>query len=270
MKMKVRRGKAYFYVYKMQIQKTLAYRFDVYGNIIMQCIIMFATAFFWKALFADTSRVQGVDAENMLVYTVISSMMSVLFHINVENRVVKSVEKGTVAVDMLKPVNLYAIYLFEDLGRITALFFQNMIPIFLIGSLCIAVPKPAGGISFLLFLLSVLMAFCINWLLAACFSMWAFTAVNMDPLLQVKKHIIRLLAGGIIPMWFFPDWLYTLLNVFPFVYIYQLPLDLFIGKVCPADAAPRLCIQFVWVGILFGLLYTLQRRVTRRVMVQGG
>ena len=138
MKMRVRRGKAYFYVYKMQIQKTLAYRFDVYGNIIMQCIIMFATAFFWKALFADTSRVQGVDAENMLVYTVISSMMSVLFNINVENRVVKSVEKGTVAVDMLKPVNLYAIYLFEDLGRITALFFQNMIPIFLIGSLCIA------------------------------------------------------------------------------------------------------------------------------------
>lgn len=102
MKMRVRRGKAYFYVYKMQIQKTLAYRFDVYGNIIMQCIIMFATAFFWKALFADTSRVQGVDAENMLVYTVISSMMSVLFNINVENRVVKSVEKGTVAVDMLK------------------------------------------------------------------------------------------------------------------------------------------------------------------------
>ncbi len=71
-------------------------------------------------------------------------------------------------------------------------------------------------------------------------------------------------------MWFFPDWLYTLLNVFPFVYIYQLPLDLFIGKVCPADAAPRLCIQFVWVGILFGLLYTLQRRVTKKVMVQGG
>lgn len=270
MQSRFRKLAAYLYVYKMQIQKTLAYRFDVYGNIIMQCIIMFATAFFWKALFVNAEQVQGVNVERMLIYTVISSMMSVLFNVNVESRVIKSVEKGLVAVDMLKPVNLYAIYLFEDLGRITALFFQNMIPIFLIGSICIVIPKPVSMIGFMFFLLSVLMAFCINWLLAACFSMWAFTAIDMDSMLQVKKHLIRLLSGSIIPMWFFPKWLYSLLNVFPFVYIYQLPLDIYIGKVSSVEALPRLGIQFGWVWILFALLCVLQRTVSKKVMVQGG
>lgn len=262
--------KAYLYVYKTQIQKTIAYRFDVYGNIILQCIIMFATAFFWRALYKGTDTVQGIGVESMLVYTVISSMMSVLFMTGVEYRVIQSVEKGTVATDMLKPINLFGIYFFEDLGTITALIFQNMLPIFLIGSMLIVVPKPAGVGAFLLFLVSLVMAFYINWLLAVCFSMWAFTAINMNPMVQVKKHLIRLLSGSIIPMWFFPEWLAGVLNVLPFVYIYQLPLDIYIGKAGVKEAAPRLCIQFVWVCILFALFCFLQKRVTKKVMVQGG
>lgn len=261
---------AYWYVYKTRIQKSLAYRFDVYGNIIMQCIIMFATAFFWKALYRGNDLVQGVEVEQMLTYTVVSSMMSILFMTGIEMRVIRSVEKGTVATDMLKPVHLFGIYFFEDLGAVTALFFQNLLPIFIIGSLCIAVPKPASMGAFALFVVSLVMAFFINWLLAACFSMWAFTAINMDPMVQVKKHLIRLLSGSIIPLWFFPDWLAGVLNLLPFVYIYQLPLDIYIGKYSWDNILPRLGIQFAWAVVLFLLFLALQHKVTKKVLVQGG
>ena len=96
--------KAYAYVYKVRIQKSLAYRFDVYGNIIWQCIVMLSTAYFWRALYKGYDLVKGVRKEDMLVYTVISSVMSLLFQTNVESRVISSVRKGTIATDMLKPV----------------------------------------------------------------------------------------------------------------------------------------------------------------------
>lgn len=262
--------KAYLYVYKTQLQKTLAYRFDVYGNIVMQCIIMFATAFFWNALYREADTVQGVGVDSMLTYTVVSSMMSVLLMTNVERRVMKSVEKGTVATDMLKPIALFGIYFFEDLGTISALFFQNLLPIFIIGSLFIQLPMPVSVPSFCLFLLSLLMAFLLNWLMAACFSMWAFTAINMDPMIQVKKHLLRLLSGSIIPMWFFPEWLARILNLLPFVYIYQLPLDIFIGKYDASVIYPRLGIQLGWICILLLFFSILQSRVTKKVLVQGG
>ena len=262
--------KAYLYIYRVRILKSLAYRFDVYGNILMQCIIMFASAFFWKALYQNADRVQGVGVDSMLVYTVISTMMSVLFMTGVEQRVMDSVKKGTVATDMLKPVRLFGMYFFEDLGNITALIFQNMLPIFLIGSFCIALPKTTTMGDFLLFLPSMIMAFAINWLLAACFSMWSFTAINMGPMLQVKKHVIRLLSGSIIPMWFFPGWLASVLNVLPFVYIYQLPLDIYIGKCDLEDVLPRMGIQFGWVCVLFILFVLLEKRVTEKVLIQGG
>lgn len=261
---------AYFYVYKIRIQKSLAYHYDVYGNILMQCIIMFAAAFFWRALYAGETVVQGVAAEQMYIYTVVSTAMSVFFMNDVEQRVMRSVEKGTIAVEMLKPINLYGIFFFEDLGKLTALFFQNLIPIVLIGSIFIAVPKPASVVAFLLFIASLVMAYLIHWLLAACFSMWAFTAINMNPLLQVKKHLIRLLSGSIIPLWFFPDWLASILNCLPFVYIYQLPLDIYIGKEGMGNILPRLGIQAIWVVALFVLFMILQKNTLKKVMVQGG
>lgn len=261
---------AYFYVYKIRIQKSLAYHYDVYGNILMQCIIMFAAAFFWRALYAGETVVQGVAAEQMYIYTVVSTAMSVFFMNDVEQRVMRSVEKGTIAVEMLKPINLYGIFFFEDLGKLTALCFQNLLPIVLIGSIFIAVPKPANITAFLLFVLSLVMAYLIHWLLAACFSMWAFVTINMNPLLQVKKHLIRLLSGSIIPLWFFPDWLASILNCLPFVYIYQLPLDIYIGKEGMSNILPRLGIQAIWVVALFVLFMILQKNALKKVMVQGG
>ena len=231
---------------------------------------MFSTAFFWKALYQGYDTVKGVQVEDMLVYTVVSSMMSLLFLINVESRVISSVRKGTVATDMLKPINLFGIYFFEDLGYTTSIFFQNVIPVLIIGSLFIAVPKPDGLMAFLLFLPSVVMSYLINWLLAACYSTWAFTAINMSSMVAVKQHLVRLLSGSIIPMWFFPEWLSNILNLLPFVYIYQLPLDIYIGKYDIAVILPKMGMQLIWLIILGALFWYLQKRVTKHVMVQGG
>lgn len=262
--------KAFYYVYKTRIQKTLAYRFDVYGNIIWQCIVMFATAYFWKALYTGYEVVKGVQVEDMMTYTIVSSMMSLFFITNVEQRVIQSVEKGTVATDMLKPISLFGIYFFEDLGYTTCLIVQNIIPIFIIGSVFITLPVPHSMEMFLLFIPSVIMAYLINWLLAACYSTWAFTAINMNPMVQVKKHLIRLLSGCIIPMWFFPEWLSSILNVLPFVYIYQLPLDIYIGKYEMETFLGKMGMQVLWLVILWILFMFLQKRVTKHVLVQGG
>ena len=57
---------AYSFIYKMRIQKALAYRFDVFANIIFQCIVMFATAFFWKAIYSGYDSVQGADRKSVV------------------------------------------------------------------------------------------------------------------------------------------------------------------------------------------------------------
>lgn len=236
----------------------------------MQTIIILANAFFWRALFAHSPSKQGVDVNTMLVYTVVSAMISVVLTTNVERRITSSVERGTIAIDMMRPVNVFSVFLVEDIANMVALIFQNLLPIFLIGSLFIGLPKPASGVSFLLFLVSLTMAFWINWFLAALFGMISFWTINMDALIQVKKHLIRLLSGSIIPIWFFPEWLGGVLECLPFAYLYQLPLNIYIGRYDVASLQKGLFVQVVWlIGLLVLFLY-LQNRVTKKVMIQGG
>lgn len=262
--------KKYLFIIKTQIIKSMTYEFNVYGNILMQTIIMITSAYFWKALYTVRGNVGGVDADSMLTYIIISSALSVLLITNVERRIEKSVDKGTVATDMMKPVSLFGVFFAEDIGSIIALIFQNMIPILLIGSVMIKLPVIADIRDLPLFLVSIVLSFLINWLIAALFGMIAFTAVNISALIQVKKHLLRLLSGSIIPVWFFPDSVARVLSALPFVYIYQLPLSIYIGRGDRSEHIAQLGIQSVWLVILAAVFFLAQDRVTKKVMVQGG
>lgn len=260
----------YLYVYKVQILKSLAYKFDVYGNIIMQTIIMIATAFFWKALFKNAENMGGVSVDTMLTYTVISSMISVVLITNVEWRITESVQTGAIAIDLMRPVNIFGVFFSENLGSVTALFFQNLLPIFIIGSLFIKLPVPRSALEFMLFLISLVLAFFINWYLSVIFGMFSFKVIEMSALIQVKKHLVRLLSGSMIPLWFFPNWLRSVLEILPFPYIYQLPLSIYVGHYTSESLVRGLLIQILWVMALFIIETRLEKQAIKHVMVQGG
>ena len=92
----------YLQVYKMQIIRSLTYKFDVYGNILMQLIIMAANSFFWKAIFRNSTTMKGVTVDTMLTYTVISSILSILLTTNV-NSLLPTILSRCVVLNM-KPV----------------------------------------------------------------------------------------------------------------------------------------------------------------------
>ena len=163
---------------------------------------------------------------------------------------------------MIKPINVFGIYFAEDIGNIIALVFQNMLPIFIIGSLMIKLPAMANPKDIPLFVISVIESFLINWLVAALFGMIAF--------ILVQKHLLRLLSGSIIPIWFFPVGVQKVLEGLPFVYIYQLPLSIYIGKGSSVEYLSQMRIQFIWFVVLSVVFFLVQNKVTRKVMVQGG
>lgn len=268
--MKENRFTKYIYVYITQLIRSFIYKFDVYGNIIMQTIIMITSAFFWKALFKDSVLANGITSNDMLTYTIISSVLSILFTTTVERRIQMGVINGSVVMDLMHPVNIFGVYFAENLGTVTALIIQNVIPVLLIGSLLLGVPAISDPSMIPLFVLSVAGSFFINWFIAAIFGTWAFTAIEMDALIQVKKHLIRLLSGSIIPLWFFPKGLRFVLELLPFAYIYQLPLNIYVGSISTDEICRMMLIQLFWLIALFIILIILQSRVLKKLMVQGG
>lgn len=268
--MRFREFNVYLQVIKTGLIRSLTYKFEVYSNILMQAIIMIASAYFWRALFKNADSVQGVNVETMLVYTVMSSVISIVMLTNVERRITQSVQKGNIAVDMMRPVNIFAVFFAEDIATLVALVFQNMIPVIIVGCLIVGIPTPVSVEAFGMFMISLVMAYLINWLIAVMVGMIGFSSINVDALFQVKKHLIRLLSGSIVPLWFFPAWFSSTLRALPFAYLYQLPLEIYVGRATGDEIMMGLLIQFCWLLLLFILFLYLEKRVTKKVMVQGG
>jgi len=262
--------KPYLYIAKTKVLSALAYRFDVISSIAIQCIVVIATSYFWVAVYGDRQSALGVTREQMLTYTIMSALLACIFTANVENRVIQSVRKGNVALDMLKPVNVFGIYLAEDLGAIAIALCQNALPLLLISCVLIQVPTPSSVVNFLLFLFSVSVSYLINWLITACFSMLAFFVISIGPLHQTKNVLIRILSGSIIPLWFFPESLQRVLSFLPFVYIYQLPLSIYIGKLGFSEILTQTGLQMVWLLIVYGVFTLIRKKAFSNVLIQGG
>ena len=117
--------KAYLFIAKNRIQSALAYRFNVISTILIQCLVMYAMSCFWVAAYDGTQAVAGVSQRDMITYTTISVIMGNLLTMGVQNRIAQSVRSGSVALDLLKPVNIYGIYLAEDRATAPPPFFRR-------------------------------------------------------------------------------------------------------------------------------------------------
>lgn len=262
--------KAYLYIARTRMQAMLAYRFQVWTYIIMQCLMMIAVAFFWRAVYGGTEVSHGVTGDTMITYTVVSTLMGSLYWMGVEDRITDAIKSGSIATDMIKPINLFTLYLAEDIGTIAVNFFISTLPLFIVGVLLFGLPVPASGGHFLLFLLSYILGWGINWTFSALFALMSFSAIDMGPAFAIKYHFVNMLSGAVIPLWFFPEWLQKALYCLPFVYMFQEPLSMFIGKYDIGECLIKLGIQAVWFIALTLIFVFAQKRATRRILVQGG
>ena len=57
--------KKYLFVAKMRIQNMMAYRFNICLTTVMDCLIMVAIGFFWRAVYGDTGTSHGVTADTI-------------------------------------------------------------------------------------------------------------------------------------------------------------------------------------------------------------
>ena len=261
---------AYLYNIKINILLSLTYRFEVISGIIGQIIIVLAGAFMWQAAYGSAGAIEGVTREQMLVYAVVSSLMGCFLVNTVEQKVRSGIRQGNIALVYMKPVNVFLMYLSEDVGAAVSALLLKFLPVFVFSSIFVAVPLPHSALHFMLFLLGCVFSFLILWLFAAVFALLNFWVIDLGPLGTVKNMIILFLSGSVVPVWFFPAAIREVLSYLPFVYIYQFPLGVFIGRTGAGEALLGLCVQGFWILVLWLGFIMLSKKAKCRLMIQGG
>lgn len=256
-----------------EFQKLLSYKYNVFMFIISNSFLVVVTYYLWKSIYASSSTdvINEFNFKEMSIYVLISFIIGILTSCNVGRNVAQEVKDGSISINLLRPIDFMKRMLAQSLGELAFNFLVlSSIALIFITILYINFGGSFTFIKIILFILSLILGFLINFYFSYCFGLLAFKITNLWGIHQVMDAIIQLFSGALIPLSFFPNFAQKLMDFFPFSSIIYTPTMIYLDKFNSLEIVRYLGIQFIWViiGIFFSKF--IWKKVIKHLVILGG
>ncbi|MFI9361714.1 ABC transporter permease [Kitasatospora sp. NPDC053057] len=177
---------------------------------------------------------------------------------------------GDIAVDLYRPVDFQGWWLATDLGRAAfQALVRGTVPM-LVGALVFRTRMPEHPLTWVFFLLSVLLAVLVSFGLRFLVSITGFWLHDSEGVRAVMLVVSMFFSGMLLPIALFPGWLGTVAPLLPWAALVKVPTDVFLERADGAGLLPALGFQLGWAAALLAAGRGAQWLATRKVVVQGG
>jgi ABC-2 type transport system permease protein len=264
------RPRLYGHILKTRFLSSLEYRTEVAFLVLTSFVVVVGMSFLWKALYGDQETVRAVTLHQMLVYLIAAQTMNQLLFSSLPEQINERIHSGSISIDLIRPMHLWAAWVADDLGAAVSRLLIRGIPLVVVASLLIAVPRPASGPLFLWFLLSLGFSYLLMTSINYMVGLTAIWYMNFGEFGLVVRAMVVFLSGSVVPIWFFPEWFQRISSFLPFIYIYQFPLGIYIGKYATAAILQGLAAQLVWLAVGVLGAAAVWKLVKNKIVVQGG
>ncbi|MDN4619303.1 ABC-2 family transporter protein [Paenibacillus sp. PsM32] len=248
----------------------LAYRVNYYSGILVYTLNIGVYYFTWQAIYGGKEQIAGFTAAQMTTYVAVSWMARSFYFNNLDREIATEIRDGTIAIQFIRPYNYLMVKMMQGFGEGLFRFLLFMIPGMLIALLLFPVQLPTSITSWIGFLIMLFFSFLINSQINIIIGMLAFFVENNEGMMRMKRIVVDLFSGLLIPISFFPGWLVSIMNFLPFQAITYLPGSVFTGRVKGTGILEVLGIQVVWFVLLLIPIYFIWRAARVRLFVQGG
>ncbi|MFC5702473.1 ABC transporter permease [Cohnella faecalis] len=261
---------AYLELIRMRFLMMLAYRVNYYSGIIIYAINIGAYYFMWQAIYGNAETLAGFTVSQMTTYVAVSWMARAFYFNNLDREISNEIRDGSVAVQMTRPYNYLMVKMMQGFGEGIFRLGLFMIPGMIIVSLLFPVTLPTEPVRWIVFFVMIWFSFLINSQINIMTGLFAFFVENNEGLMRMKRVMVDLLSGVVVPISFFPLWAKPLLEWLPFQAITYLPSSVFTGRLSGADVWQALLVQVVWFLVLIVPILAMWRAARKRLFVQGG
>ena len=212
---------------------------------------------FWIAVIRDNTNILGgwnLSSISTYYFLLIIATSLILSHIE-EDVAIRDIREGQLVTYLTKPFSYFQLKFISEIGwRIMQGFFGVMIfsIFYLFFQRFIVLPNSFLEILFsaLIILLAILISFTFKMIVGIT----AFWFIDFWGLQQIIEVIIVILAGFIMPIELFPDWLENISKMTPFPYMIYYPIVSLQSKLISPELVNVIFVQIVWLVIL-GVTY---------------
>ena len=244
-----------------------------------------ATQVFWGLLrlmildgfYGSAPDASDFSSVHYVSYIWLGQALFGLFPLSVDPLASERIRSGTVAYELLRPLDLYANWAISAIGwRIgrtvfraaPLVLFAVLLPLF--GRPEWALGPPVDAAAALGFAAGVFLAVLTGaaiTMLGQAIMLWTLSSAGWNALVP---GIAWVCSGMVVPLPYLPEWAQAVLALMPFAGLIDTPFRIYSGHLAGAAAAQALAVQAAWVVLLVAGGHRLLARGLRKVVIQGG
>jgi ABC-2 type transport system permease protein len=246
----------------------------------------FGTQLFWGAIklmvlaafYAVASAEPPMSMTQIVAYVWLGQALFALLPWNVDPEIAEKMRTGSVAYELLRPLDLYAFWFARTLAFKTASATLRMIPMVLtcvfvlplLGLGAWALPPPASQASFLMFLMAIGATVLLTTAITMILHLALFWTLSGRGFNAIMYGLVGFFSGLIVPLPLLPEWLQGVLYWQPFRGLADVPFRIYSGSIPAAEAGFEILLQLGWTAVMVGLGYAVYWYARGRLVVQGG
>lgn len=270
-----RRLRIYLPLMNAGMQETATYRVDWFCFMLGDVLACFVSYFIWRAVYQSGGQesLNGFTLPQMIVYLFLIFLTSSMIYSDGSFYIGEEIRDGSIAMRLIKPISYNATFLFQELGN--KLLTDGLLIVPLVAGVEIVRFALTGAVQFsivqfLLYLVSILLAYLVNFYFNICFGFIAFAIKYLWGANMMKNCIVGFLSGSIVPLAFLPTGMQRVFLLLPFASLNYTPVMIYMGMYKGLELLWYLGLQLFWAAAFWGLSKLLWRVSVRRLCVQGG
>ena len=228
--------------------------------------------FMYRAVFGavyDAGAQTGYTREGWLTYVTVSWILNTFYMNPTGRNLGANVREGRVAMDLLKPLNLQAIYFGQSLGRTMFRLIFASIPLLVAFSIVADLQVP--GIALLLpFVVSIFLGYLINFTLDYMIGLTAFFLEYNNGVRMGVRMVMNLAGGMVIPLDYLPLGIAAVFHKLPTQFMFFQPMQIFLGRRSVGESWLSVALALAWVLFLLACAQLMQWRGLRQLSISGG
>lgn len=261
---------AYVDFIRIRFLTMLAYRVNYYSGIIIYAINIGAYYYLWKAIYGSQETLQGFTLAQMTTYVAVSWMARAFYFNNLDREIANDIRDGSIAMQLIRPYSYLLVKMMQGFGEGLFRMLLFMVPGMVIVCLIFPVTLPSDPATWGVYLVMLLFSFLINSQINILTGLFAFFVENNEGMMRMKRVLVDLFSGVLIPVAFFPGWMEAVMQWLPFQAITYLPSAVFTGRTPLSEAFGLMGLQALWFVLLLVPIWFTWRAARKRLFVQGG
>ncbi len=263
----------YIKAFEMGFQTALEYRLNFMISLISAAYPIFIQTFLWTAIYAGAQQdnVYGYTYRQMIAYTFLAGLVARSVRTGFEYEIMDDIKNGKYSRFLVQPLGYFGYRLAAFFGGKA----PNMAIILVLLVIVLAGLNVFWGVQLevvrvLAFLVTLLLALSLNFLIFYCISAVAFWVFEIGFLFEGIRIVIILMSGGLFPLEVFGQRFVQVMNLLPFKYTINYPITVLNSRLPADQILPGMLIQVVWIGLMWGLAQVLWKTGGKRYMAVGG